>query len=211
MVVYILDMCGQGGGPVGTKQDVLNLLFNSNNNIASYFSTCSNGRAQLLPSNVLVLNVSMPCNGTTSGISWSTRSCSALDYYGWQFWLQAWTASKGIDVSGYTHRIALLPKNQKAFMSPASDCGFTGIGVVGPVVSAPSYGPGVYSFAWISGDYWNSPQGWLHEIGHNYFLRHSDLPPSGTNPVSSQSANWTRKYYVSKVLPLLHSSCNALV
>ena len=184
MVVYIVDMCGKGGGPAATARQVEDLLFHNDGNLASYFGTCSYGRAKLSPSTTRIIsNVTMPCSGTTSGVSWSVNSCTPLDYYGWQLWLQAWSAEQGIDVSPYVHRIIVLPKNLTSFMLPASDCGFTGIGVVGPVVSAATYAPGVFSFAWISGDYWNQPQSWMHEIGHNYFLRHSDLPPTPSNPV----------------------------
>lgn len=32
---------------------------------------------------------------------------------------------------------------------------------------------GVFSYAWVSGDHWDRPQGWLHELGHNYYLHHA--------------------------------------
>ncbi len=106
---------------------------------------------------------------------------------GWQFYLEGWAARHGVDVSPYRHRVALLPSRLASFMS-APECGFTGIGVVGPAVPAPGYAPGVYSYAWISGDFWRSTQSWLHEIGHNYFLRHASQPPAPTNPVRAPCA-----------------------
>jgi len=177
MVIYILDMCGQGGGPVGSTEDVEGLLFHNDLNLADYFDSCSNGRAKVSPDDTLVISVSMPCSGTTSGLSWSVSKCTPFDYYGWQLWLMEWSESHGIDVSPYTHHVAILPRNHTSFMLPVSECSFTGIGVVGPVVSATSYTPGVFSFAWIAGDYWDQPQSWMHEIGHNYFLRHSNTAP----------------------------------
>lgn len=188
MVVFVLDMCGKGGGPVGSNLDVENLLFHNDLNLADYFDTCSNGRAMISPDNTLVLSVSMPCNGTNSGVSWSVSSCTAFDYYGWQLWLMDWSASQGIDVSPYAHHVAILPREQASFMQPASECSFTGIGVIGPVVSATSYGPGVFSFAWISGDFWDQPQSWMHEIGHNYFLRHADTMQTRAHQVGGHSS-----------------------
>lgn len=34
----------------------------------------------------------------------------------------------------------------------------------------------VFSYAWVSGDHWSHPQSWLHELGHNYYLKHASTP-----------------------------------
>lgn len=162
-----------------TLQDVMNALFNANSNLASYFSSCSFGRATLSPSDVLVLGpITLPCNGSSQGVDWTTSGCAATDYYGWQLWLEDWADEQGHDLSRYRHHVALLPSRLTSFLSPAVECGFTGIGVIGPAVATSSgyHDPEAYSFAWVSGDYWTNPQAWFHELGHNYYLRHSNLP-----------------------------------
>ena len=162
-----------------TLQDVMNALFNANSNLASYFSSCSFGRATLSPSDVLVLGpITLPCDGSSQGVDWTTSGCAATDYYGWQLWLEDWADEQGHDLSRYRHHVALLPSRLTSFLSPAVECGFTGIGVIGPAVATSSgyHDPAAYSFVWVSGDYWTNPQAWFHELGHNYYLRHSNLP-----------------------------------
>ncbi len=130
--------------------------------------------------------VQMPCNGTSQFGPWSVKSCSIYDMYGWQLWLSNWTAINHpeVDLTQFQHRAAVLPKQQTKFMLPADVCSFTGMSVIGPAVAASSYSTGVYSFLWISGDQWNQPQSWLHEISHNYYLAHADALLSPTSIVS---------------------------
>eukprot|EP00798_Chlamydomonas_sp_ICE-L_P009632 gene9632-7546_t len=93
-VVFIVDMCGQGGGPAASQQEVRDLLFDAPDlNLGDYFRTCSRGIAKLGPDSTLVLGpIRMPCSGTSQGYFWSTNSCETDDYYGWQFWLEDWAA-----------------------------------------------------------------------------------------------------------------------
>jgi hypothetical protein len=117
-------------------QDIRNLFFTrAGTNLAGYYTTCSYGRAKLSPETTLVLGpITMPCNGTNKNISWTVTNCSPADYYGWQFWLEAWATSQGYDLTPYRHRVVLLPKGQQSFMAPgSSDCTWTGLAIVGPV------------------------------------------------------------------------------
>jgi hypothetical protein len=183
-------------------QDVSNFLFGNGGGslpggLAGFYDFCSYGVASVSPSTTTILGpVIMPCNGSSAFGPWSVNTCTALDYYGWQLWLASWTALNypNLNMANYAHRIILLPKDLTSFMLPSSECSFTGIGVVGTAVAANSYSTGVYSFVWLSGDYWNAPQSWMHEIGHNYFLRHSDIPPTEFNPVRLCSCFISRKW-----------------
>ncbi|GFR48548.1 hypothetical protein Agub_g10447 [Astrephomene gubernaculifera] len=184
-VIFILDMCGKG--PAMSVEELEDVLFDrANNNLQSYMSSCSYGRTRFNRDNVLILGpVPLDCSGTTwDYYGWRTDSCQEGDYWGWQFAAEDWADQNGIDISAYRHRVVVTSANKREWMVNGDvDCSWTGLGSIGPVdnsshnldrtVESPPYWPGVYSYAWLSGDHWANPQAWLHELGHNYYLRHA--------------------------------------
>ncbi len=52
------------------------------------------------------------------------------------------------------------------YLIPPSACGFVGLGYIGC--------DGSYDCrAWITGDFWATPQAITHELGHNLFMAHA--------------------------------------
>ncbi len=95
--------------------------------------------------------------------------------------MEEWAQQQGIDLSGYRHHAIITPLGQRQFMgSGTGSCQWTGQAVIGPF--SGTYGAGGYSYVWINGEYWRSPQGWFHEIGHNYFLGHAAVPQVSPTP-----------------------------
>lgn len=182
IVVFLLDMCGLGDGPPATPSQVLDFILSGPTSLASYFSTCSYGTASVNAWDVQVLGpVTLPCSGVTRGMEWHVDNCRLTDYYGWMFYAEEWAAAQGIDISRYRHRVGLTPKGQASFMAPTTpNCTWTGMAIVGPFTPGQTYiDPGSYSYVWVSGDKWDQPHAWFHELGHNYNLRHAGTPANG--------------------------------
>ncbi|KAG2450776.1 hypothetical protein HYH02_004613 [Chlamydomonas schloesseri] len=189
-VIFITDMCGNG--PAVTVEELEARLFGgsaepsseADMSVQGYMSSCSNTQAIFSRDNVLIVGpVSLDCDGSTWDLAWSTLSCFENDYVGWQWAVEEWAYGNDIDISRYRHRVVITSPRKADWMTAGDpDCLWSGMGVLGPAYNAAGeqntdatavYSEGVFSYAWVSGDHWNRPQGWLHELGHNYYLHHA--------------------------------------
>lgn len=168
-VTYLVSFCNVT--QPNTKSAVESIYFNNTWNIRGFFSSCSHGAVTFHRENNIVLEVTIPCTGTsTSGREYNSSRCGANEIFGW-----AETAEHegfqrhGVNASNYNKRIMLLPA--QVF------CGWSGLGMVG--------GP----YAWIKGGHTNIIDTYLHEIGHIIGLQHSSVPGSEYGDSSSPMGN----------------------
>lgn len=80
-VIFITDLCGQGGGPATSVEDLQALLFNTTQiSLASYISACSLGKGTFSAQNTLILGpFKLPCTGVDRfGIPWSVFTCGQV-------------------------------------------------------------------------------------------------------------------------------------
>ncbi|PRW57195.1 hypothetical protein C2E21_4079 [Chlorella sorokiniana] len=127
--------------------------------VGGTFAKCSNQRSLLTQANSRVAEVvSLPCSGTSNGVAWATNKCDFDDFNGWSDAADAALAARGIDLSQYKYRVYLLP--------PTTTCAWVGLGYEGCDGSFACR-------AWITGDFWTSPQPIAHELGHNLYMAHA--------------------------------------
>lgn len=94
-----------------------------------------------------------------------------------------YAVSLSINPRRYRHHVLILPRFPGRWMG--STCGWAGTAVVG--FAGPAW-----TYMWLSGEVWNYPQLYLHEIGHNYMLGHSSLlkgPATVPIPTNEPSSN----------------------
>lgn len=163
-VTFILNMCNN---PLTvTASQVRSQWFDSDNNDTSssledYYSTCSYNKYTFKPQNNIVVGpINIPCNGVRAdGSVWSSTTCSVNDRYGWAEFAEDYAVKVlRLNLSVYRHGIF-------AFNNPK--CPFTGIA---------NAGCGSYCRSWLnSGGPSTVPSinSAFHELGHNYFLHHS--------------------------------------
>jgi hypothetical protein len=105
-------------------QEVKALLGSGPRNIASLYSQCSNGQANLDVSNSVVINVPFPCSGTLkSGKNFSINSCSDnnINEVNWHKYAAEYAERYlGYSVNRFHHRILIMPKNLYVRMSKCS-------------------------------------------------------------------------------------------
>ena len=110
-------------------------------NLASYFSTCSNGQVSLSPANTLVQAVDIPCVGTgTGGQAFSSTDCSNYNPYGWFDYAEQQSL---VSLAPFNRRVLILPAGQQAWMG--ANCAWAGLGSEG-------IEDGQYGLVWLSGE-----------------------------------------------------------
>ncbi|KAL6765891.1 Gametolysin peptidase M11-domain-containing protein [Haematococcus lacustris] len=177
-IFYLMDFCGLGGGPVASEAAFTAQLFNSSTPLQDYWSTCSLGLAAMTPENTLVVTVRLPCSGVNpdTGDSWDARVCSSSNLMRIAAFADRQVMSvMGINHHRYRHHILVMPQNMSQWMP---GCTWAGNAVVG--FSQP-----IWSHIWVSGDFWQQQQLYMHEVGHNYVLGHSNTlrgAPTTTRP-----------------------------
>ncbi|KAG1665001.1 hypothetical protein FOA52_014681 [Chlamydomonas sp. UWO 241] len=176
VLVLIAEMCGKEAA--ASVEDVESVIFSGNGSAAktlqAYFAECSRGQAKLDRTNSLVAGpIPIPCSfeGTvTNPFRFRTDRCLYQDSSGWHYWAQLYARDTlGINISAYSHRILLMPYG---YARSQANCGWIGQGTLGPstLLLDGSYGS---SMVWLSGEYWNVPMAYMHEIGHTLYLHHS--------------------------------------
>ncbi|GAX76122.1 hypothetical protein CEUSTIGMA_g3565.t1 [Chlamydomonas eustigma] len=173
VLVMVAQVC-EYPAAVTSPSFIEQVMFDGPGSFAStlegYFSECSQGKAYLNRNNSRVVgNVILPCsyNGTT--ITYNTDSCSYSNNDAWHEYAQYYVQTvMGIDITPYQHRVLLLP----FLFTTWTGCGWAGQGTLGPdQVSAT--GEYLSSKVWLSGEYWNTPMTYFHELGHTNYLHHS--------------------------------------
>ncbi|GAX74872.1 hypothetical protein CEUSTIGMA_g2318.t1 [Chlamydomonas eustigma] len=173
VLVMVAQVCTYPAAVASTSY-IEQMMFDGPGSYAStlegYYSECSQGKAYLNRNNSKVVgNVVIPCsyNGTT--ITFNTDSCSYSNNDAWHDYAQYYVQTVlGIDITPYQHRVLLLPR----LFTTWTGCGWVGQGTLGPdQVSAT--GAYLSSKVWLSGEYWNTPMSYFHELGHTNYLHHS--------------------------------------
>ena len=180
VAVFVMDLtpCGTAG-PAATPAALASFLggsgSSSNLSLAGLYDACTMGKARLDAAASLVLNVPFPCSGRTlDGTPFTTRTCADDNPVRWQTFAQEHAEGLGHDLAPYHHRVLLLPKGLRAFMTA---CPFDAMSSQGPW-GYPTTGSGSsntwgYGLVWMCGGCWDWAPTWFHEIGHNYGLAHA--------------------------------------
>ncbi|KAG2432219.1 hypothetical protein HXX76_009138 [Chlamydomonas incerta] len=160
--------------------------------LQSYIDYCSNGRALLSRDTSAVLeDVQLPCTGAPAaaagadgggggggGASWAPTGCGFGQLLGWGD--AAMAAAKqqlGEDgIKRFRHVVLVLPRSWKNGTDPAAGCGgFVATAEAGIPRTQPDGSP-AYGMVWVSGDRYDSPNAYLHELSHNLGLYHAGTP-----------------------------------
>lgn len=109
-----------------------------------------------------VSQVQIPSSGVWQGNPWSIDTCQYNDFRGWSVAVtNRLEASNTEDLTKYDSLVLIFPKQ----WPDHKNCSFVGVGDVG------MWDP--HAFVWLSASNWNNPGVYLHELGHNHFLKHS--------------------------------------
>lgn len=137
--------------------------------IQSIHSTCSYNKLLFLPeNNIIVDNITLPCIGTWTGLTYDSRyGCNTAEIYGWMESAITQVKNRGIDLRDYKRRILLMPYR--------SQCPWSGLASVGCQDSCST---------WINlGNKATdiSASILFHELLHNVGLQHSNRFAQGVS------------------------------
>lgn len=116
-------------------------------NVNDLFKTCSHNRANF-SSDIMPSTVYVPC------IGYLQPTC---DVDGWASYADSFVQGIGVNLSKYSHRIYILPRNDP--------CGWGGLGTVGPCEHVCR--------VWVSGKVADKVAVYTHELAHNLGLGHA--------------------------------------
>ncbi|KAG2433192.1 hypothetical protein HYH02_012734 [Chlamydomonas schloesseri] len=186
----LLDLCGKGGGPATTEDSLANMLYRGLTPFQDYVATCSYGKAQFDQTNTRILTVKLPCSGVSkvSKMAWDSSSCSKDNLFNWMYEVEYYIDNvlkpKDWNHRRYRHHVIITPPNMQKWAG--SDCDWSGMGSIGMAQST-------WSYAWVSGDNWQTKQVYLHEMGHNYNLMHAATmqPAAAGGPDTCSHCDWS--------------------
>ncbi|KAG2447005.1 hypothetical protein HYH02_008159 [Chlamydomonas schloesseri] len=161
-------------------------------NLQSYIDYCSNGRAALSRETSAVLeDIKLPCTGPAPPASasdgalgqqpagsWKPTGCGFGELLAWGDAAVA-AAKAQLGEHGlrrYRHVVVVLPKNWKNGTDPAAGCGGFMATAEAGIPRANPDGTPAYGMVWVSGDRYDSPNAYLHELSHNLGLYHAGTP-----------------------------------
>lgn len=151
-LVLVLSVCSYG--PAVAPKALSPVLVGLDNmlRVCSFNKTGLAGGTKVLQSYVPI-----PCSGQTHlGQSFVSSSC---EFGAWgDYALHYAERSLGVPVWEYKHRIFIVPKGDV--------CPWGGMGYVGCTNDCR---------VWVSGDLWNMPMVYIHELGHNMGLEHAGM------------------------------------
>lgn len=194
-IFYLVQFeCGLGGGPATTVDDFSSFMFNTSDSMSDYVSYCSLGKAQLTPRNTKVVNLVLPCQGTSpaTGNTFDATRCDSNTLVELAYLADFTAWNQSIDHMAYVHHVLVYPNNLNSWATSPGDpvgCSWAGKSVVGMA-------KGTWSYIWISGDFWQQQQLYFHEMGHNWNLGHAGAfqptpPPSfDATQISLSNAQW---------------------
>ncbi|KAG2496773.1 hypothetical protein HYH03_005181 [Edaphochlamys debaryana] len=139
----------------------------------NYIQKCSFGRSKLTNSTQLVFEVDVPCRGTGPGGRYNSKvACGDAEQAAWSQAAEELVQRQwDIDLTPYKQRIGVLPNEVSKI------CGFGGRGSVGCAERC---------YTWITHDYASNLVYFLHEMGHNWGLRHATAYDS-----ASATGDWS--------------------
>ncbi|GAX78345.1 hypothetical protein CEUSTIGMA_g5787.t1 [Chlamydomonas eustigma] len=191
-IFYLINFCNGnvGGGPAASVQDFEAVMFDGNSSLSTFVDFCSAGVGKLNRSNSLVIELPMPCSGVghSTGQPWTYSNCLGGNLL--QVAYEAdWIAGNtiGVQYMQYVHHVLVYPPGLDTWGLPAGGaCSWAGNSVIGMAM-------GTWSYSWIAGDYWQQPQLYMHEIGHNYRLGHADAyaDPGPGASILVQHGDWS--------------------
>ncbi len=155
-LVLILSVCNYGAAV--TPRMLKPVIMGTQGSVDSMLRACSYNASGLSKRTTIVEQVvPIPCYGQTrNGETFNSAMCPfsawgdyALDYA---------QSVLGIPVQQYTHRMMIVPKGNV--------CSWGGMGYVGCKKDCR---------VWISGDLWDMPVAYFHELGHNMGLGHAGV------------------------------------
>ncbi|KAF8055403.1 Abcb6 [Scenedesmus sp. PABB004] len=172
-LVMQLQVCGEG--PATTPENLTAALFEGQpgspaQTVEGMLRSCSYSAAEFslaLGSRVVAAVVPIPCTGKTPwGAAYDSAACPFTE---WSDVANEYVRTVlGIEWSEYKYKVYVVP--------PGDLCAWGGMGWVGCRDDCR---------AWVSGDLWQFPTTWLHELGHNLYLNHAgsfQAPPGGGAP-----------------------------
>ncbi|GLI65344.1 hypothetical protein VaNZ11_008893, partial [Volvox africanus] len=148
-------------------------------NMSGYYTSCSYGQVRA-PTVRVMGPVEVPCNGSVDhllftypgGNNFSTSTCRGFNVEKWQYYLQNWAKSEGVESNQFTHQVMIVPMG---FTLATPDCnGFIGVSTYGARLLGTVGNPFGTGFIWLSGNAFSRLEFWLHEAGHNLGLAHAD-------------------------------------
>eukprot|EP00198_Chlamydomonas_reinhardtii_P003877 XP_001693213.1 predicted protein [Chlamydomonas reinhardtii] len=173
-VIFLLSFCGYRR-PVSAA-DFRAMWFNNatstptSRNMQNYWSTCSNGFAQMPASNQVVVEVDLPCAGAYLGTKYnSTNNCRTQELYTWLNMADDYARlTLKLNISAIKQRVAVLPTEMDPY------CGWAGLASVGCA--------GTRCYTWISGSSSKDLSIYFHEMGHNMGLAHANWANTPDDP-----------------------------
>ncbi|KXZ53822.1 hypothetical protein GPECTOR_6g740 [Gonium pectorale] len=172
---------------VGSSKALAEMLYGGLTPFTDYVATCSYGKARFDQQNTRILTVKLPCNGTghVTGMRWTSDSCSQDNLFNWMYEVEYYIDNvlkpPSWNHRRFRHHIIITPRNMTGWAG--AGCDWSGVGSVGMA-------QGSWSYAWISGDSWQTKQVYLHEMGHNYNLMHAATLENGS-PDSCSHCDWS--------------------
>jgi hypothetical protein len=155
-MVLILSVCNYGAAV--SPQALRPIVFGTQGSVDHMLRSCSYNASALSKRATIVQQViPIPCYGQNSnGETFDSRMCP---FEAWGDYAMDYAQNVlRLPIQEYTHRVMIVPRGNV--------CSWGGMGYVGCKKDCR---------VWISGDLWDMPVAYFHELGHNMGLGHAGV------------------------------------